>query len=868
MKLVLSAILWVCLLLVSPSVFSQNNPTTLRDSTITFKVFGVCDQCKHRIEEAVKTKGVASADWNVNTKMLAITYDPSRISLEKINHKITAAGHDTYFKKATDESYNALPGCCRYREMESMTTDEAGDSSLANPSTDSLQHLSTEGASEISGVVLEEDNRGSFVPLAGASINWLNSRSGTVTDKDGVFHIPRKGERLIVSYTGYTPDTISVVPMKEIKIVLATNRQLKEVKVTSARGSVYTNSTDIVRTQTITQTELFKAACCNLSESFETNPSVDVSYNDAVTGSKQIQLLGLSGIYTQLTVENLPGPRGLATSMGLNSIPGTWIESIQLSKGTGSVANGFESIAGQINVELKKPTTSERLYANVYVNDFGRNDINLNLAHKINNHWSTALLLHNDYLNNRKLDFNKDGFRDLPTGNLFSGANRWSYDDGKGLMSQFGVKILNDNRTGGQVGYNEATDKFTTNHYGLAINTKRGEVFGKIGYVFPRKKYKSIGLQLSAFDHKQNSYFGMTVYNARQQNFYSNLIYQSIIHTTEHKFRTGASFVYDKYNEVFKGTDYKRMEAVTGAFFEYTFTPTNKFDAVAGIREDYNSIYGWFATPRLNVRYQPFKGTVIRASIGRGQRTANIFAENNSVFASSREVNIIASSASGAYGLQPEVAWNKGITIDQKFRLFGRTANVGLDFFRNDFVNQVVVDIEDTRQIKFYNLQGKSYSNSFQSELSFAPLQRFDVRLAYRLFDVKTTYGNQLLQKPLTAQNRAFANLAYEIKGWKFDYTASVSGRKRLPSTASNPIGYQRPDYSPSFVTMNAQISKTIGKAKLVDLYIGGENLTNYYQKNAIISATQPFNEYFDASLIWGPITGRMMYTGIRFRVK
>ena len=869
MKLI-QHIAMLCLLATGTAGYSQDIKIAIIDSTTSFKVFGVCEQCKHRIEGALKIKGIKKADWDIDTKMLSLSYDPTKISLDKIHNKIAAVGHDTWLKKANDAVYNALPKCCLYKSIESMADMEtAPDTSsiIDQPDTAQVQVQPIEEHT-IRGVVLEENNKGAFKPLAGASVVWVGTNSGTTTDENGVFNIKHKGDRLVISYTGFKADTMSVIPLRELKIILATGKQLNEVKVTSSRAATYINSADVFRTSNITQKELFKAACCNLSESFETNPSVDVSYNDAVTGSKQIQLLGLSGIYTQLTVENLPGPRGLATSLGLNSIPGTFIESIQLNKGTGSVANGFESIAGQINVELKKPVLSERLYANIYVNDFGRSDINLNLTQRLSTKWSTTLLLHNDYFNNKTLDFNNDGFRDLPTGNLFTAVNRWSYDNGKGLMSQFGVKFLDDKKTGGQVDYNAAKDKFTTNKYGLEINTKRVEGFGKIGYVFSQKKYQSIGLQLSAFDHKQNSYFGLTNYNAQQQNFYSNLIYQSIINNTTHKFKTGLSFVYDKYNEDFKANNYQRTEIVPGAFFEYTYTPSDKFDLVAGIREDYNSIYGWFTTPRLNARYEPIKGTVIRGSIGRGQRTANIFAENNGVFASSRQVNIIAPSASGAYGLQPEVAWNKGISIDQKFKLFNRAANLGLDFFRNDFTNQVVVDVEDARQIKFYNLQGKSYSNSFQAEISFIPIPQFDVKLAYRMFDVKTTYSDQLLQKPLTAQNRAFANLAYQTNGWKFDYTVSYNGKKRLSSTAANPVEFQRKAYSPSFATMNAQVSKTIGKKNPFDLYLGGENLTNYYQQNAIIAATQPFSQSFDASMIWGPITGRMIYAGMRFRIK
>lgn len=451
----------LCLVFIGRA-YSQENKAVSNDSAITFKVFGVCEQCKQRIEEALKVKGIKSADWNIDTKILSLSYDPSRISADKIHNKITAAGYDTYLKKAKDVVYNALPQCCHYRELtgiEETHLDRPG-STVHEPADTAHEQMSEHA---VKGVVLLEDNQGAFKPLAGASVIWSGTQRGTTTDENGVFNVVHTGEKLVISYAGYASDTILVDKLGQMKIVLASGKQLKEVKVTASKAATYINSIDPFRTINITQKELFKAACCNLSESFETNPSVDVSYNDAVTGSKQIQLLGLAGIYTQLTVENLPGPRGLATSLGLNSIPGTWIESIQMSKGTGSVANGYESIAGQINVELKKPVSSERLYANIYANDFGRTDINLNLTQKLGTNWSTTLLLHDDYFNNKKLDFNKDGFRDLPTGNLFSGVNRWSYDNSKGFMTQFGVKFLDDKRTGGQLDYDAAKDQFTTN---------------------------------------------------------------------------------------------------------------------------------------------------------------------------------------------------------------------------------------------------------------------------------------------------------------------------------------------------------------------------------------------------------------------
>ena len=862
----------IVMLIISFCLNAQVNK--VKDTTVTFRVSGACEMCKERIEKTLKIRGVKTAIWNIDTKMLQIVYNSSVINLSKIHNLIAEAGHDTELEKAKDAVYIELPACCHYREIEkrNMELNRQAEKTILNDTAAMKKNEEqTHGdAHVIRGVVLEENKKGSFQPLVGASVIWLGAPNGTVTDTSGVFSITHIGgaDRLVVSYTGYTSDTMTVTDMQELKIILATDKQLGEVKVFAKQKSTYLSAVNPIRTQIMTERELFKAACCNLSESFETNPSVDVSYNDAVTGSKQIQLLGLSGNYTQLTVENLPGPRGIATPLGLNSIAGPWVESIQLNKGVGSVANGFESIAGQINIELKKPEKAERLYANAYINNIGKTDLNLNLIQKPGKKWSTALLLHDDFLNNKSIDFNNDGFRDLPTGNQFSAINRWKYEDGKGFLTQFGFKFLNDSRTGGETEFDPINDKFTTNHYGLGINMKRYEGFAKIGYVFPEKKYKSIGLQLSAFNHQQDSYFGLTAYDAEQNNFYANLIYQSIIGTTAHKFRTGVSFISDKYNEDFRSTNFKRTETVSGAFFEYTFTPVEKFNIVAGLREDHNSLFGWFATPRLHKRYEPVKGTIIRLSTGRGQRTANIFAENMSVFVSSRQVNILPGSEGKAYGLDPEVAWNKGISVDQKFKLFNRDALFSVDYFRNDFNDQVIVDLENVRLVKFYNLQGRSYSNSLHAELNVEPARKLELRLAYRFFDVKTTYSNVLLQKPFTASHRAFANLAYEIKGWKFDYTINYNGSKRIPNTLENPVQYQRSNISPSYVLMNAQASKTFGKKHPFEMYVGGENLSNYFQKDPIIAADQTFSNYFDAALVWGPVSGRLIYTGIRYKIK
>jgi outer membrane receptor for ferrienterochelin and colicin len=850
------------------AIATTNNSSAISvvsvDSTTTVHVAGNCALCKKRIETAAIINGVSLATWDVNTKELVIKHNHQKAPLEEIKKSIAAVGHDVDNVRADDQVYEQLHECCLYPRMENGKI-----TAVKAEKDDHHDHNHI-----LTGVVVEENEKGDLNPITGVNIHWLEDKSKNVrTNENGVFKLQHHGnfKKIVVSFAGMQSDTITIKDLHEVLMINAKSNVLSEVVVTGSRRSNFINRMNPARVEVLTTKELFKAACCDLSESFETNASVDVVSNDAVTGSKQIQMLGLSGIYTQLTVENLPGPRGLAIPLGLNSISGSWIESIQIAKGIGSVANGYENMAGQINVELKKPQNSDRLYFNAYANNMGRTDVNLNLAQKINNNWSTSVLLHDNFMYNKTMNFSDNGFRDIPVGNLFSGVNRWNYENGKGFMAQFGIKYLNDDRTGGQTDFNKKTDKGTTNRYGLGFDIERIEGFAKIGYVFPENRHRSIGLQLAGSNYNQKSYFGLKNYNGEQQNGYANLIFQDVLGTVAHKYRVGASVNYDNYDELYLDVqNFKRKETVSGAFVEYTFSPNEKFDAVVGLRQDYNSLYGWFTTPRLNLRYAPFTGNTMRLSAGRGQRTANIIAENMSALASSRRLIIKSpDNFKNAYGLDPEVSWNTGFTIDQSFRLFNREATASVELFRNSFENQVVVDYENPREISFYNLTGKSYSNSLQAELRFNPLPRLETRLAYRLLDVQTDFESGRKSKPLLAKHRGFTNLAYTLpsSGWSFDYTLNIVGDKRIPSTLANPVEYQGATKSNAYVTMNAQVSKDFGKNKNFTIYVGGENLTNYFQLNPILGADDPFGSYFDTSLLWGPLTGRMFYTGVRFHI-
>jgi len=730
-------------------------------------------------------------------------------------------------------------------------------------------HAWAQDNGKISGQVFEKQSDGGKAALAGASVYWLGTTKGTATDPQGRFTLNTEAgtQKLIISFVGFKSDTIVATPAKSpFQIVLESDQTLEEVTVVEEQNSTTISFKEAVKIEQVSEKELLKAACCNLSESFETLPSVDVSFTDAVTGVRQIQMLGLSGPYTQVTRENMPNVRGLAANYGLTYTPGTWVEGMQLIKGMGSVVNGFESVAGQINVELRQPETADKLYFNAYGNEMGRMEANLNLAQTLKNKdWSTALLLHTSHMPFNH-DRNDDGFLDNTRFNDFIGLNRWKYIGANGLMGQFGIKYTRLSKTGGQLDYERGMEPTTSNPWGMESDTRRVEGWAKIGKVFLDMPWKSYGLQLSATAHEQDNRFGLRNYQGSQQSLYANFIYQSILWNTNHTFKTGVSWMYDHYDEQLVEQSYGRTESVPGAFFEYNFQPSDNFSAVAGLRTDYHNLFGFFATPRLQLRYAPAENTILRFAGGRGQRTANIIAENRNLLASSRAFMIAGDDPDAPYGLQPEVAWNYGVNATQYFSLLDREATVSVDFYRTDFQNQIVVDLDRSPQaVHFYNLEGESFSNSLQVQADWEMLPRLDLRLAYRWFDVRTTYSEQLLEKPLVSTHRAFANFAYSTPNkWAFDLTVNWQGSRRLPFTGSNPEQYQLPGRSPDFLTVNWQVSKGWGRT---EVYLGMENAFNFRQEAPILASAEPFSPFFDSTLVWGPIFGRNTYAGLRYRI-
>ncbi len=720
---------------------------------------------------------------------------------------------------------------------------------------------------QIKGKVLEISNNGEIIPIIGANVYWEGTTIGTATDLSGRYSIqeaPSFPATLSVSFVGYTLDGKEIID-NEYVFYMKPSIELKEVKVKGNVSTTKISTINPINTQIISTGEIQKAACCNLSECFETNNTVDVSYSDGVSGIKKIQMLGLDGKYIQITSELIPLIRGMQRSYGLSYTPGSWIESIQIIPGSGSVVNGFESFTGQINLEYFKPEGSDKLNLNIYANSEGKLENNLILTKK-NGNWRSNLFTHISYFD-REIDYhgsyhdhsdhsNKTGdkFLDMPRIKQFALLNRWKYYGSEKYRFQINLRAILEERIAGQI----TTDENIITPYTVNIDNQIIQLYTKFGKI--QSDQKSIGSQTSFTLHNQEAKFGNNIYTGIQESFSINIIEQNQF-KDKHVLKYGASYFADRFTESFDGNIEKpyhlkkRVDLVTGIFSEYQFN-NQKFNVVSGLRADYYNIQNKiYYLPRINMKYNPGERTAIRFSSGRAFRISNVFSENMSFLASSRSIII-------GDDLRPEVGWNYGINLSHCFYLLNKEGTLNLDIYKTIFEDQIVINIEDQDELSFTNLNGKSFANIIQIGLDYNITKNLQMRLGYKKNKSISTFNRVEKQLPLQPEERAIINFSYKTISdkWHFDITANYIGRSRIPE-----INTVADNFSPPFYLFNSQITR---KWDNLDVYIGGENLANYTQPNPIIDVENPLGDDFDASLIWGPVMGRNIYVGIRYKIK
>ena len=737
----------------------------------------------------------------------------------------------------------------------------------------------------LSGMVVEilDNNE---VPIVGANIYLVDGSKGVVSDKYGNFLINdiKDAKEFVVSYVGYLNDTLKT-KNKYSKVILKPDTSLEAITINFKEKSTSVSLLSSANVLKISSEELLKAACCNLAESFETTPSIDVNFSDAISGRKQIKMLGLASPNILISVENIPSIRGALNAYGLTFIPGTWIESIQVAKGSGSVVNGYESVSGQINTELLKPMSDKKFFANAYYNSMERFELNTHYSTKLTEKIDYGLYLHADKKDNRD-DHNNDNFGDAPTGQQINILNRFQYTNAiKGLVGFFDINYVGDERVYGEIDYFDPAiipGPHINDSWGGSADSNIIRSTLKFGYVDPDITYRSLGLQLSYSNVDQGADFGNSFHDTRHTSFYSNLVYNSIIGDTRSKIKTGISFAYDNYDESVNNLNTSffnldRTEKSIGAYFEYNYDNLDNLNLSAGIRYDNHNIIGNFISPRLHIRYQALPKTTIKMSAGKANRIANLFSENQKLFYSSRLISFSSADASSEFmsynyfDMKPEVAWNYGASIIQSFKLFGKDSQLIIDYYITDFDSRVVVDWESPTNILFYNLVGRSYAKSFQAQFSYSLANSIDLLLAYKNTDAKTDYISGRQQNPLTPSNRFFLNLSYDgpsnekSRKWKFDVTYNHLGKQRIPSTIQNPEIFRLDPFSSKLDLINSQITRVFSDS--FEVYLGVENLTNYKQNDGIISNSDPFGQYFDATMIYGPVSGRMSYLGLRYKI-
>lgn len=745
-------------------------------------------------------------------------------------------------------------------------------------------------AQTLRGRVLEVNEQGDTIAVSSAALQWLHTAVGTHSDANGEFSLPRsKSDSIVVSFPTYQPDTLWITPTQnEVTIFLSHAHSLAEVSVVGRDGSFI--STQPILTTVITQQGLRRAACCNLAESFESSVAIDSEFPDAVSGARQISMLGLAGVYSQILLENVPFIRLLAHQFGLGFVPGSWMESISLSKGTSSVVNGFEAITGQINVDYKKPETNlERFFMNFYANSMGKGELAMNTRIPIGKEEkaSTNFLV---FLADQfaKMDMNKDGFMDVPRSRQVNVMNRWDYKSPK-VEGRTMAGFVWDNRFGGQMHYSPSDIMPAVLVYGFTADNKRVDVITKNGILL-NGEHESIGTIVSYTGHWLNSQYGFDKnYQGNQHSVYANVLYSNKFGANErHKLTAGGSLQFDCLNEFFHSgsqvniNDYNRPhhhDLIPGVFAEYAYIIDPKLVVMAGMRLDYNmvrdrqhsnnweSINQLFWTPRVHLKWQATKNLSVRASAGKGYRNAHFFTENQSLLFSSRSICFNGHT-------KPEEAWNAGASMVYQFDMPAGKGSVAIDYFYTHFLQQMIVDLDqNVHEIHYYALNGdyngygnRSRSHSAQIEVTLWPFKRFEMLLAYRYNDVRYMRNGEMRQKDLMSPHKALVNLNYSTRydKWKFNVTLQVNGPQQLPDMTANPAS-SLPEYAPAYCILNAQITK---RFRRWEIYVGAENMLNYKQDNPIVDARNPFGDNFDATVVYAPITGIMGYLGVRCILK
>ena len=746
--------------------------------------------------------------------------------------------------------------------------------------------------------------------LIGASLFWKNTTAGASTSATGEFTIKRVHgfETLVVNYLGYDTRELELTDKDVHEIVIELQPSavgIDAVVIESAQRGNYAKTTGITRDEQISFAGLCKMACCSLAESFENSASVTVGYSDAISGARQIKMLGLAGTYTQILDENRPIMQGAGAAYGLSYTPGMWLNSIQVSKGVSSVTAGHEAITGQINLEHRKPTDDERLFLNLYFDTELRPEINISSAIPLtkDKSLSTVIMAHGS-MHPTSHDANGDNFVDMPKSHQINVANKWLWQTENGVQLRWGWKYLQENRLGGSHDYKKdmyedmvANPLQNPTLYGSNIFNRNINAYAKLGLpVGPERTFtgdpndavqNNFAMILDYDNYLTDSYFGINTVDVLEHTARFNATYAHYF-SQHSSLNVGASAYMRRMNNDYlqqrigddnlptRSWDFVGQATLLepGVFAEYTYQLEDKFSLVVGLRGDYSTVRGeyyydakdkFLVTPRSHIRWAITPRTTLRASAGMGYRRQNLVTDNIWMMTTSR--NIDASRLND----DMESAATFGGSLSQTFPLAGDDqATISFDYFRTQFFNTMVFDQETAdNSILIYNSNGKSFTDNYQVDFNWTPFKGFDLFATFRYTNAKMTLeqgGEQVLvERPLTSRYKGLINIQYAVRRWVFDVTAQLNGPMRLPELDGNLLkAVENPELSPVYPMFFAQVSY---KMSNLTIYAGCENVANFKQMQPIQGFEAPYAEGFNSSMVWGPLSGIKGYVGIRLNI-
>lgn len=714
---------------------------------------------------------------------------------------------------------------------------------------------------------------GEPVPAVSIIVNPVNKVLSA--DNDGnyeVANLPYGNYELIFSSVGSKNERRKVVLNKpEIILDIAMqdeNTSLDEVVITGTMKEISRTESPIP-VEIITPKLFKKNPTASLFEAVGMVNGVQPQLNCNVCNTGDIHINGMEGPYTMILIDGMPIVSALSTVYGLNGIPNSIVERIEVVKGPASSLYGSEAMGGIINVITKSPVKAPVISADYFVTSWGEQS--LDAAVKMKAGTATSLLGINYFNYGVRSDKNGDNFTDVTQQNRISIFNKWNFERKDNRVFSLAGRYVYEDRWGGEMQWDKKW-RGSDSIYGESIYTNRAELIGL--YQLPVSE--KIFTQFSYNWHDQNSYYGTTPYMATQQVGFVQAYWDKQF-GEKHNFLLGAAMRYTVYDDNTpatanaEGTENKPQRTpLPGLFIQDEWTLNDKHKLLGGYRFDYDKNHGGVHSPRVAYKFSPNANNIIRASFGTGFRVVNLFTEDHAALTGARDVVITET-------LKPERSYNSNLNYVLKVPTDFAFMNFDITGFYSYFTNKIVGDFDsDPNKIIYDNLKGHAISQgvSLNTDITFTFPLKVLAGISYMdVFQIEDRgNGDERIQQLHAPKWSGNFVASYSFKNnYSIDLTGNWYGPMRLPILPND----YRPEYSPWFCIANIQFTKKFDYG--LEFYGGMKNIFDFVPKDPIMRPFDPFdknvddpvsnpNGYtFDPSYNYASMQGRRVYLGIRY---